>query len=152
MLIVSSSLSLLAIVAGMFLYAKTIKDELNWLFKTVAYFIIIAGFLNLFSGCAFFALKTIYKIGANRIEMQKNMHDGCDKKMKKNKSKCKHMSCVEKIEKEKCDHGEMMEGCGEMKVMQADGCSESMIGMKGGNMSCMKGHMMMKKDSVFTKR
>jgi len=47
MVLIPIALTLIAITAGMFLLAKTNKDNLGILFKIVAYFIIISGFLNL---------------------------------------------------------------------------------------------------------
>ena len=45
MMLVSVSLALLAVTAGMFLLAKTRKEGLSIFFKAISYFIIIAGFL-----------------------------------------------------------------------------------------------------------
>lgn len=47
MLLIATSLSLLAIVAGMFLLAQTKKENLGNLFKYVSYFVVITGFLSL---------------------------------------------------------------------------------------------------------
>jgi Spy/CpxP family protein refolding chaperone len=45
MILISVSLALLAVTAGMFLLAKTRKESLGIFFKAISYFIIIAGFL-----------------------------------------------------------------------------------------------------------
>ena len=49
MILVSISLALIALLGGMFLLAKTQKDNLNLFFKVVAYFIIVVSFLSI--GC-----------------------------------------------------------------------------------------------------
>jgi len=152
MILVASSLSLLAIVAGMFLYAKTIKEELNRLFKIVSVFIIIAGFINLFAGCAFFMVKKIYMFSAyhhnienagygyhgNKIKNQKYMH------MKRDRM------CDDNYE---CRHKTMC--CDEMMGMETDDCCPSGIAMRRmmkGKSYCLPGKMMIKKDSVIIKK
>lgn len=158
MLLISSSLSLIAIVAGMFLYAKAIRDGLSRFFKFVACFIIIVGFLNLFIGHAFFTIKSIYKCGSHHNKMKMMWHGHHGKKMKKHC--CKYMSMYCKDEdnsncEDKIMEGhEMMEGKGCM--MEGKSCS-SMMEMDEKSMmnkkpSCMKGNMMMKNDSVKVKK
>ena len=61
MVVVASSIFLLIIIAVMFLNANTIKDNLNRFFKSIAFFIVIVGFVNLFTGSAFILMKKIYK-------------------------------------------------------------------------------------------
>jgi hypothetical protein len=46
-MLISFSLALVALAAGMFLLAQTMKDNLNLFFKVVAYFIIVASFLGM---------------------------------------------------------------------------------------------------------
>lgn len=154
MILISSSLSLLAIVAGMFLYAKTIKEELSRLFKIVACFIVVVGFLNLFIGCAFFTIKTIYKCGTHHYKMEKMLHDHHGSKMKKHKGKC--MSA----------HGMRAEGCNtmmmdhrnKMEMMVGNDCcsaSKKMVdgsSMLNGKHYCEEEHRLMKKDSSKKKR
>lgn len=152
MILIASSLSLLAIVAGMFLYAKTIKEELNQFFKIVSLFIIIVGFLNLFAGSAFFMMKKIYMVGAyyhntgdrgyghhgNKMKKQKYMHMKYDK------------MCDENYE---CRRKTMC--CDEMKMMESDDCCPSgmaMNRMMKDKSYCMPGKMMIKKDSVIMKK
>lgn len=138
MIVVASSLSLLAIVAGMFLYAKTIKDNLNQLFKIVSYFIVIVGFLNLFIGSAFIMLEKMY-MHHQKMEMHSYKHD---KKMKKHMYK--YMG---------------HEGMGyrkEMGMMGEKECDMSM--MKNccptlmDKESCMKACTMMERDSMMMKK
>jgi hypothetical protein len=151
MIIVASSLSLLAIVAGMFLYAKTLKDNLNLFFKIVSCFIIIVGFLNLFIGSAFMMIEKMY-MHHQKMEMGSYEHHG--KKMKKHMNK--HWSnegmddenCECKTDK-CCDEMGMMRGneC-EMSMMKNKECCPSMMDKE----SCMKTNMMMKKDSIVMKK
>ena len=47
MILIATSLSLLAIVAGMHLLAKTKKEDLGKFFKYVSYFVIVVGFLSI---------------------------------------------------------------------------------------------------------
>jgi hypothetical protein len=47
MILVSFSLALVALAAGMFLLAQSMKDNLNIFFKVVSYFIIVASFLSM---------------------------------------------------------------------------------------------------------
>jgi hypothetical protein len=53
----SIALALLALTGGMFLLAKTKKDNLGLSFKIISYFIIIASFLNLACTAAHGAMK-----------------------------------------------------------------------------------------------
>lgn len=152
MILIASSLSLLAIVAGMFLYAKTIKEELNRLFKIVSFFIIIVGFLNFFAGGAVFVIKKIYMLGAYHHSMGKECYGHHGNKMKQ--QKFKHMSC-DGMKNENCEHRMKAMHCKEMKEIDADGCCPEMMGkrMMMDEKSCyMKGKMMMKKDSVIIKK
>ncbi|MGZ4055907.1 MAG: hypothetical protein ACXVPM_13445, partial [Bacteroidia bacterium] len=57
MVLITSSFSLLVIVAGMFLLAKTQKEGLSNMFKYVSYFVIGCGFFSLFAGGAVFVIK-----------------------------------------------------------------------------------------------
>lgn len=152
MILIASSLSLLAIVAGMFLYAKTIKEELNRFFKIVSLFIIIVGFLNLFAGSAFFMMKKIYTFGAYYHNMGNHGYGHHGNKMKKQKNM--HMKfdrmCDENYE---CRRKAMC--CGEMMVMETSECCPSGMGMDRmmkDKSSCVPDKMMIKKDSVIMKR
>lgn len=138
MIIVASSLSLLAIVAGMFLYAKTIKDNLNQFFKIAAYFIIIVGFINLFVGSAFIMMEKIYK---HHQKMEKGNYGHHGKKMKKHKYK--QMS-YEGMSDRNCDYKTKSMCCDEMGMMGGKNCGMGMMDKEG----CMKECMMMKNDSM----
>jgi|GEM_PF-6678597 len=154
MILVASSLSLLAIVAGMFLYAKTIKEELNRLFKIVAFFIIIVGFLNLFVGSAFFIVRKIYLIGVH-FHNRENCAYGQYGHMKGHG--CDYMS-GEGMNCENYDDNGRNWHHNEMRMDGGTGCCSSMMDMKGmkemmNEKSCsMKGNMMMKKDSIMNKK
>lgn len=152
MILVASSLSLLAIVAGMFLYAKTIKEELNRFFKIVSLFIIIVGFLNLFAGSAFFMVKGIYKFGAYHHNMEKGGYGHHGNKMKK--QKYMHMKYDKMCdENNECRRKAMC--CNEMKTMETDDCCPSGMGMNRmmkDKSYCMPGKMMIKKDSIIMKK
>lgn len=138
MIVVASSLSLLAIVAGMFLYAKTVKDNLNQFFKIVAFFIVIVGFINLFIGSAFIMMEKIYM---HHQKMEKKSHGYHGKKMKKHMQ----MSCEGM---DNCNEMGMMGGkeC-KMVMMKSKDCCPSMMAKE----SCMKTDMMMMKDSMMKK-
>ncbi|MDO9185805.1 MAG: hypothetical protein Q7W13_07320 [Bacteroidia bacterium] len=152
MILIASSLSLLAVVAGMFLYAKTIKEELNRFFKIVSLFIIIVGFLNLFAGSAYFMMKKIYTFGAyyhnmgsrgfghhgNKFKKQTYMHMKCDRMCDENYECRKQAMC-----------------CDEMMAMGNEDCCPSGMGMNRmmkDKSCCMPGKMVIKKDSVIMKR
>jgi energy-coupling factor transporter transmembrane protein EcfT len=150
MILIVSSFSLLVIVAGMFLLAKTQKDNLSNFFKYVSYFVIIVGFLNLFAGGVHMILGHFYKQCAMEYEMQhgkKSKHGKHAKMMM-----FKHMSGEDgMMNEEKC----MMmndEKCsmGKEKCMDMEKCGES-GGMMNGK-SCCKEKMMMKKDTVIIKK
>lgn len=152
MILVASSLSLLAIVAGMFLYAKTIKEELNRFFKIVSLFIIIVGFLNLFAGSAFFMVKGIYKFGAYHHNMEKGGYGHHGNKIKK--QKYMHMK-YDKMCDENNECRRMVMCCNEMKTMETDDCCPSGMGMNRmmkDKSYCMPGKMMIKKDSIIMKK
>lgn len=151
MILIASSLSLLAIVAGMFLYAKTIKDQLNRLFKIVSFFIIIVGFLNLFAGSAFYIMKKIYRFGIHHRNMEMGIYVPHGNKMKWQKHKHKHMSC-EGMNKRACEYFMKAMNCDEMEQMDDDESYSSMARMKRDKSCCLKEKMMMKKDSVMIKK
>lgn len=149
MILVASSLSLLAIVAGMFLYAKTIKEQLNRFFKIVSLFIIIVGFLNLFAGSAFFMMKKIYTFGAYYHNMGNRgyWHHG-------KKQTYMHMKRDRMCPESYGCRGQAM-CCDEMMAMGNEGCCPSGMGMNrmmNDKSCCMPGKMMIKKDSVIMKR
>lgn len=142
MILIASSFSLLVIVAGMFLLAKTQKDGLSNMFKYVSYFVILSGFFSLFAGSTAFIVKRCMM----HCQMQNRMQ--CER----NNEHCSHWkhhgeSCGREEEceggmKEHCD-GMNEEKCMEMKN---ECCSE----MK--NEKCMKGNMIIKKDTIVIKK
>lgn len=73
--IIQISLTLLVIVAGMFLLAKAQKDNLNTLYKAIAYGVITVGFVTFLCavGCALCSSKC-YKGGEKNCGMYSN---GC---------------------------------------------------------------------------
>ncbi len=144
MIVVASSLSLLAIVAGMFLYAKTIKDNLNLFYKIVASFIIIIGFLNLFVGSAAIMVEKVYKAKMHHNKMENKLCGSCGKKLKKHNYK--QMSC-EKSGKGNCDNQMESNHSNGMCSMGGENFCSSMMNKKSMEMH----HMMMKKDSVMKK-
>lgn len=130
-------MSLLVIIAGMFLLAKTQKENLSNLFKYVSYFVILSGFLMLFGGGLLFMAKKCMKHVEARAEMNCHKHN-------KHKKACSRMSM--------CEHGEGMceEGEGEMcieKRIVINGEEMNEEYEKGGKKDCCKDKMM-KKDSV----
>jgi hypothetical protein len=69
---IAIGLSLIALTGGAFLLAKTKKDLLSSFYKGIAYFVIIAGFLNILSAglhgtMKFYGMKHSYKM---------RMHEG----------------------------------------------------------------------------
>lgn len=147
MILIAASMSLLVIIAGMFLLAKTQKENLSNMFKYVSYFVIIVGFLNLFGGGAFFMAKKCMKHCMNQSQGHCGKKDDCCKH-KKSKKSCSRM--------EMCEEGQGMceEGgskmCMEKRIVintgeMGEGCE------KGCEKPCCKGKMM-KKDSVVIKK
>ena len=147
MILVASSLSLLAIGAGMFLYAKTIKEGLNRFFTFGSLFIIIVVFLNLFAGSAFFMAKGIYKISTYHHNMENGGYGHHGNKMKKHK----HMMC-EKMNSGNCEHRMKSMCCEGMNEMETDECCTSGMGMMKDKSYCMPGKMMVRKDSIVMKK
>ena len=117
MILIAASMSLLVIIAGMFLLAKTQKENLSNFFKYVSYFVILIGFLNLIGGGAIFMAKKCMKHCAAMSQGHCEKEDGCHKK-KKNKS-CSRM--------EMCEEGGECEGGAKM-------CVEKRIVMNGEEM------------------
>jgi hypothetical protein len=144
MILIASSFSLLVIVAGMFLLAKTQKDGLSNMFKYVSYFVIFSGFFSLFGGGTAFIIKRCMM----RCQMQNQMQ--CER----NYEHCSHWrhggeGCGRG---EECEEGMKMghcDGMNEEKCMEKKECCSEMKGEKSG---CMKGNMMVKKDSVIIKK
>jgi len=86
MIFISISLTILALTGGMFLLAKSNKDNLGIFFKIIAYFIIIASFLNLAGSTIHCAMKFYHKEYLNneirmrdnfinRMKFYQDMHD-----------------------------------------------------------------------------
>ena len=116
----SIALTLIALTGGMFLLAKTHKDNLGVFFKIIAYFIIIASFLNLICTAAHNAFKYYGKARfGHEMMMHKKFMDmgfyhggmeryGCDAKccteaegcMKSESADC-HGKCMKEM-KDSC--------------------------------------------------
>ena len=141
MIVVASSLSLLAVVAGMFLYAKTIKDNLNLFYKIVASFIIIIGFINLFAGSAVIMIEKIYSLKMNHQKKGHKLCGTCGEKHKKHK--CKLMSC-QKIDEEYGEHLMKSNHGNRMCNMSNENCCSAMMDLKSMKINSM----MLKKDST----
>lgn len=134
-MIQAAALSLLVIVAGMFLLAKTQKENLSNMFKYVSYFVVFSGFVILFGGGMFTVVKKC-------VRHMKNSQSHCEGG---NECSSKHKSCSR------------MEGCeegGEMRI-------EKRIVINGEEMECEEGKAegkdcckdkMMKKDSIIIKK
>ena len=120
MVLISTSLSLLAIVAGMHLLALTNKENLGRFFKLTSYFIVIVGFLSIacigargMMHCGFRGQGPCEKRdkceamdeGYNkRCEMGSRMH--CPDMMRNNCCMSKMMHCREMMENN-CDRNKM---------------------------------------------
>lgn len=153
MILIASSVSLLVIVAGMFLLAKTQKDNLSNLFKYVSYFVIIVGFLNLFYGGIHFIMKQCSRHYAAEMKHYKK-YDKHDKMMM-----YQQMHCADgMMDPGKC--GMMGHGkCGMMDQgkcsMHQEKCMEMGNFTEPGNMqekACCRGKIVVKKDSVIIKK
>ena len=135
MILLACSFSLLVIVSGMFLLAKTKKDGLSKMFMYVSYFVIFCGFFSLFAG------------GAACIAKRCMMH--CQTECKEDRD-CDHHGRADGY----CHKGMMMTGdCDEMHEgegmeMKKSCCKE----MHNEKSECMHGTMMPKKDSIVTKK
>lgn len=135
-------MSLLVIIAGMFLLAKTQKENLSNLFKYVSYFVILVGFLNLFGGGALFMAKKCMKHCMNQSQGHCGKKDDCCKH-KKSKKSCSRMEMCEEGD-EMCEEGEGM--CIEKRiVINGEECE------MGAKKDCCKDKMA-KKDSVVIKK
>jgi hypothetical protein len=144
MILIASSFSLLVIVAGMFLLAKTQKEGLSSLFKYVSYFVIACGFFSLFAGGTAFVIRRCM------MHMQMRNHMDCEREF----SHCNHWKQNESCNREDneqeggmCIRKEIIIKDGE--EMNDDKC-EGKGDMMGGKDCCKK--MMMKKDSVIIKK
>jgi len=128
MILIAASMSLLVIVAGMFLLAKTQKENLSNLFKYVSYFIILVGFLNLFGGGAIFMAKKFMKRGAAQHENHCKKDNDCHKK-KKHKKACSGMNECEGGSGEMCIEKRIIINGEEMSEegMKKDCCKDKMV-------------------------
>ena len=109
-------ISLLAILAGTLLLAKTKKEELGKFFTIVSWFFVVVGF--------------ILFIGVICVETNKGCHSCCQQEMIKS---CPHgvhqgmccpvhgMGCSPAMHEGKCCSAEKQKGCGEKK----DNCAKS---------------------------
>lgn len=148
MILIAASLSLLVIIAGMFLLAKTQKENLSNLFKYVSYFVILVGFLNLFGGGAFFMAKKCMKHCSVQSKGHCGKGDDCHKK-KKRKKACSAMEMCDEGGRGMCKEGGS-EVCIEKRVvMNCEGMKEECE--KSTANDCCKGKMI-KKDSIVLKK
>ncbi len=151
MILIVSSFSLLVIVAGMFLLAKTLKDGLSNMFKYISYFVILCGFFSLFAGGAVFMVKKCMRHCQmeNQFKGERNFGN-CDH------GRGGHEGCGRR---EMCEEGEgeiCIEGKGgEMRVEKSiiiNGQEMTKVECeKSGAKDCCK-NKMMKKDSVIIKK
>ncbi len=114
------SITLIAIVAGMLLLAKTQKDNLGTIYKVISYFVIISGFLALICGacCGVCRLAHCGQGGCSSMEKcsmmgEQGMEGGCCKMMGGG-GRCSKMGMgcgmmgMKKHCKKMCTKGEMM--------------------------------------------
>ena len=139
MILIAASMSLLVIIAGMFLLAKTQKENLSNLFKYVSYFVILVGFLNLFGGGAIFMAKKCMSHCAAMNSGHSGKGDDCCKK-KKHKKACSKM--------EMC--GAEAEMCIEKRII-INGEEMTEECEKGAAKACCKDKII-KKDSIVIKK
>jgi hypothetical protein len=140
MILIASSFSLLVIVAGMFLLAKTQKEGLSNMFKYVSYFVIGCGFFSLFAGGTVFIIKRCMM----HCQMQNRMN--CERNYE-HYSHWKHEgSCGREDDEdgEKCIRKEIIIRDGQ----EMNGTCEK-DGMGEEKECCKK---MMKKDSVIIRK
>ena len=158
----SLSLTLLALVAGMYLLAKTKKEELGNFFRWISYFV-IASSLICFACCLCHGLCGAWcrshcpdggmeecrggmgmdcgHGGGMRIEKHIRMGGGCEDRMER--EECMGMSG--------CCKGMGRGKCGDHEEMEMHGCKE------GGMKNCCKGHeegeeKEIKKDTIVIKK
>jgi hypothetical protein len=144
MILVASSLSLLVIAAGIFLYIKTVNYELSRFIRIAASFLIVLGFMNFFAAGAMFIVKGVHSFFDKENCIGNNCMKHSHKKAKKFKFKTK--SCC------------LMVDDVYNKSMNCDGHSEMMMDLHSGKSFMMKDKRfsmnkgaMMKKDSMYTK-
>lgn len=129
------SLTLIAIVAGMLLLAKTQKDNLGTIYKVISYFVIITAFFSFLAGIGCGLVSMVHCVkgagGCSPIGKSQMMQGGC---MGGGGGSCMMMNPGGM-------HGMSGMGC-EMKGMRCEKkgmCCE----MKGMNKSCKKKCKMM---------
>ena len=149
---VSLALLLMAIAGGMFLLAKTNKDNLGNFFRFVSWFIIVSGFMGLLL-CGLMCICRMCCHGGGMDQermmmMHQNMrfNEGCER----GEGNCNGQIIIKKFGNE----GEM--NCPGMKGECEKGgeCCKEMKGTdccKGGEKEC-KMEMEMKKDTVIIKK
>jgi hypothetical protein len=156
MILIAASFSLLVIVAGMFLLAKTQKENLSRLFKYVSYFVIIVGFLNFFGGGACMLMRMCMKHCAENCETKHCKKSKRDKHCKM--ERCEQMKCeMGGMDDEKCsmmngkkchmENGKCVMDGGKCCMEMEEECAEEGMGK-----SCCKEKMIIKKDSVIIKK
>ena len=135
--IISCSLSLLVIAAGMFLLAKTTKEELGKTFRWISYFIILGGFLTMASClCSCFCRMACgMSCGGHEMQMHSRMGGGMNC-MPGNCGGMNEAECNQMMRDGRCSHmGGDMSGCckGSMKEgMMEEGGGCKMMEKKGG--------------------
>ena len=144
MILIAASFSLLVIVAGMFLLAKTQKDNLSNFFRYVAWFVIIVGFLNFFGGSAIMVVHAgMQHMKEHYMMMHKKGKHGKHHSFKM----YKHMPCANGMGDEECSMmGDEKCEMGGQKCMEMEGKEECMSG--GMKKDCCKEKVIVKKDSV----
>ena len=123
--LIGLSLTLIAIVAGMLLLAKTQKDNLGNIYKAISYFVIITSFLGFLAGvCCGLCQIACGRGGCSSMEKCHMMKSGCmggggGGCMMGNGGKCGKMGmgCGMKGMKKKC---KKMCAKGEMMSMEED--------------------------------
>lgn len=134
MLLIALGLALLAIVGGMFLLARTQKENLGILFRYVSYFVIIMGFLSILGIGVKGIMRRIHARDRNQMMMSQqfrmNRYGGGNHIMNGMGRWNRMNGCCEDMTGACCGDG----GCCDNRMT---GCCDG--GMMGGNCSDMMG-------------
>jgi hypothetical protein len=101
MILIAFSLSLIAIVSGTFLLAKTKSEALGSFFKFISWFVIIMGFLSLIC------------LGIRCMKHSCHREGKCGKEMRMGEGRhcMEGKEGSEEMERTHCDHGRMEKQC-----------------------------------------
>lgn len=130
MLLIATSLSLLAIVAGMFLLAKSKTENLGNFFKYVSYFIVLVGFLSLVCIAGRGAMRMCGHGGGCGMNRHEGMSGRFGDRGMRDNMECQEMMSHHGIGamgmEGECHKGMMMEGECHKGMMMGSECQKGM--------------------------